>query len=167
MRIIDIPEFKDKTDVLTMPEAANLMEVVAIMAQRNVGSVVVVRETKVVGIFTERDLLVKVVGKRKKPEELTLVDVMTKNPKTASMNDSVTDSMRRMSQGRFRHLPVVDDHNNLIGIISQGDFVAYTWYDIFNKVTGKTKRSFLTNTQLWMLVLGPLAYLLVLKFFIY
>ena len=124
------------------------------------------RETKVVGIFTERDLLVKVVGKRKKPEELTLVDVMTKNPKTASMNDSVTDSMRRMSQGRFRHLPVVDDHNNLIGIISQGDFVAYTWYDIFNKVTGETKRSFLTNTQLWMLVLGPLAYLLVLKFFI-
>ena len=167
MRIIDIPEFKDKTDVLTMPETANLIDVVTTMAERNVGSVVVVRETKVVGIFTERDLLVKVIGKRKKPEDLTLIEAMTKNPKTASMNDSVTDSMRRMSQGRFRHLPVVDDHNNLIGIISQGDFVAYTWYDIFTKVTGKTKNSFLTNTQLWMLVLGPLAYLLVLKFFIY
>lgn len=167
MRIIDIPEFKDKTDVLTMTEDANLMDVVAVMAERNIGSVVVVRDSKVVGIFTERDLLVKVVGKRKKADELILVDVMTKNPKTASMNDTVSDSMRRMTQGRFRHLPVVDENKNLIGIISQGDFVAYTWFDIFTKLTGTTKRSFLSNTQLWMLVLGPLAYLLVLKFFIY
>ena len=167
MRIIDIPEFKDKTDVLTMPEAANLMDVVVKMAERNVGSVVVVRDSKVIGIFTERDLLTKVVGKRKKAEDLTLVDVMTKNPKTASLNDTVADSMRRMSQGHFRHLPVVDDKKNLIGIISQGDFVAYTWYDIFTKITTQTKRSFLSNTQVWMLVLGPLAYLLVLKFFIH
>ena len=167
MRIIDIPEFKDKTDVLTMPEAANLMDVVVKMAERNVGSVVVVLDSKVIGIFTERDLLTKVVGKRKKAEDLTLVDVMTKNPKTASLNDTVADSMRRMSQGHFRHLPVVDDKKNLIGIISQGDFVAYTWYDIFTKITTQTKRSFLSNTQVWMLVLGPLAYLLVLKFFIH
>ncbi len=167
MRIIDIPEFKDKTDVLTMPETANLMDVVVKMAERNVGSVVVVRDSKVVGIFTERDLLTKVVGKRKKTEDLALIDVMTKNPKTASLNDTVADSMRRMSQGHFRHLPVIDDKKNLIGIISQGDFVAYTWYDIFTKITNQTKRSFLSNTQVWMLVLGPLAYLLVLKFFIH
>lgn len=167
MRIIDIPEFKDKTDVLTMPETANLMDVVVKMAERNVGSVVVVRDSKVVGIFTERDLLTKVVGKRKKTEDLSLIDVMTKNPKTASLNDTVADSMRRMSQGHFRHLPVIDDKKNLIGIISQGDFVAYTWYDIFTKITNQTKRSFLSNTQVWMLVLGPLAYLLVLKFFIH
>jgi CBS-domain-containing membrane protein len=121
----------------------------------------------VVGIFTERDLLTKVVGKRKKTEDLALIDVMTKNPKTASLNDTVADSMRRMSQGHFRHLPVIDDKKNLIGIISQGDFVAYTWYDIFTKITNQTKRSFLSNTQVWMLVLGPLAYLLVLKFFIH
>jgi CBS domain-containing protein len=167
MRIIDIPEFKDKTDVLTMPETANLIDVVVKMAERNVGSVVVVRDSKVVGIFTERDLLTKVVGKRKKVEDLSLIDVMTKNPKTASLNDTVADSMRRMSQGHFRHLPVIDDKKNLIGIISQGDFVAYTWYDIFTKITNQTKRSFLSNTQVWMLVLGPLAYLLVLKFFIH
>lgn len=167
MRIIDIPEFKDKTDVLTMLETANLMDVVVKMAERNVGSVVVVRDSKVVGIFTERDLLTKVVGKRKKAEDLALADVMTKNPKTASLNDTVADSMRRMSQGHFRHLPVIDDKKNLIGIISQGDFVAYTWYDIFTKITNQTKRSFLSNTQVWMLVLGPLAYLLVLKFFIH
>lgn len=167
MRIIDVPEFKDKTDVLTMPETANLMDVVVKMVERNIGSVVVVRDSKVVGIFTERDLLTKVVGKRKNPEDLTLVDIMTKNPKTASLNDTVADSMRRMSQGHFRHLPVVDENKNLIGIISQGDFVAYTWYDIFTKFTTQTKRSFLSNTQLWMLILGPLAYLLVLKFFIY
>ena len=67
-------------------------------------------------------MLIKVVGKKKKVEDLTLADVMTRNPKTASMNDAVSDSMRQMSQGRFRHLLVVDENKNLIGIISQGDF---------------------------------------------
>lgn len=65
MRIIDIPEFKDKTNVLTIPETATLTEAVEIMAERNVGSVVVVKGSRVVGIFTERDLLIKVVGKKK------------------------------------------------------------------------------------------------------
>lgn len=166
MRIIDIPEFKDKTFVLTMPETTNLMEAVETMAERNVGSVVVIKGTKVVGIFTERDLLIKVVGKKKKPEELTLKDAMTKKPKTAHMNDTVTDSMRRMTQGRFRHLPIVDDEQNLIGIVSQGDFVAYTWYDIFNKLAYHTKKSFLTNTQLWTLIFGLFAYILAMKLFV-
>ncbi|WP_032113056.1 CBS domain-containing protein [Candidatus Paracaedibacter symbiosus] len=166
MRIIDIPEFKDKTYVLAMPETTPLMEAIEAMVARNVGSVVVIEGTKVVGIFTERDLLIKVSGKKKKVEELNLAAVMTKSPKTAYMNDTVTDSMRRMSQGRFRHLPIVDDEKNLIGIVSQGDFVAYTWYDLFNQLRDRTKNSFLTNTQLWMLVLGPLIYILILKFFI-
>lgn len=166
MRIIDIPEFKDKTYVLTMPETTNLMEAVATMAEHNVGSVVVVKGTKVVGIFTERDLLTKVVGKKKKADELTLNDVMTRDPKIAHMNDTVADSMRRMSQGRFRHLPIVDDEKNLIGIVSQGDFVAYTWYDVFSKLANHTKKSFLTNTQLWMLVLGLFAYIAALKLFV-
>jgi CBS domain-containing protein len=166
MRIIDIPEFKDKTYVLTMPETATLIEAVETMAERNVGSVVVIKGTKVVGIFTERDLLTKVVGKKKKVEELNLNDVMTKNPKTAHMNDTVADSMRRMSQGKFRHLPIVDDEKNLIGIVSQGDFVAYTWYDIFNKLAHHTEKSFLTNTQLWMIILGLFAYITAMKLFV-
>lgn len=91
---------------------------------------------------------------------------MTKNPKTAHMNDTVADSMHQMSQGRFRHLPIVDDEKSLVGIVSQGDFVAYTWYDIFNKLAHQTRKSFLTNTQLWVLILGLLAYISAMKLFV-
>lgn len=164
MRIIDIPEFKDKTNVLTFTEDEALAVVVETMAKKKIGSAVIVKGTKVIGIFTERDLLVKVAGERKNIADLKVKDVMTRKPNTAHMNDNVTDSMRRMSQGRFRHLPIIDDDKNLVGIISQGDFVAYTWFDLFNRATGLTKKSFFNNTQLWMLILGPLVYLVFLKF---
>lgn len=166
MRIIDIPEFKDKINVLTFGEDELLTTVVQTMASKNIGSAVIVKDKKILGIFTERDLLVKVIGKNRPIEGVKIKEVMTKKPNTAHMNDSVADSMRRMSQGRFRHLPIVDDDNNLIGIISQGDFVAYTWFELFNRISKVTKSSFFNNTQLWMLILGPLVYLLVLKFII-
>ena len=97
MRIIDIPEFKDKTNVLTFTEDEALAVVVETMAKKKIGSAVIVKGTKVIGIFTERDLLVKVAGERKNIADLKVKDVMTRKPNTAHMNDNVTDSMRRMS----------------------------------------------------------------------
>lgn len=163
MRIMDVPEFKDKTNILTVLPETPLIDVVSEMAGRNVGSAVVLKNGKLVGIFTERDLLVKVVGKGKLVEGLTVADVMTKNPHAAKMEDDVAESVRRMSQGRFRHLPIVDEDKNLIGLLSQGDFVAYTWSDLMSRVRHHTKLSFLTNSQLWLLILGPVAYIILVK----
>lgn len=163
MRIMDVPEFKDKTNVLTVLPDAPLEQVIAEMAGRNVGSVVVVKDDKLVGIFTERDLLVKVMGKNKAVKSLKVSDVMTKNPHSAKMDDDVDISLRRMSQGRFRHLPIVDENKHVVGLLSQGDFVAYTWGDLMSRVGRHTKLSFLTNSQLWLLVLGPIAYIILIK----
>jgi len=163
MRIIDVPEFKDKTNVLTVLPETPLSKVVSDMAARNVGSAVVLKNGKLAGIFTERDLLIKVIGKGKSVADLTVADVMTKNPHAAKMEDDVNESLRRMSQGRFRHLPIVDDQKNLVGLLSQGDFVAYTWSDLMGRVGKHTKMSFLTNSQLWLLVLGPIAYIILAK----
>jgi CBS domain-containing protein len=166
MKIADIPEFKDKKNVFHMAEDVPLQHVVEAMAQKNYGCVVVTRNKKVVGIFTERDLMRRVVAERKEVSKLSLGDVMTKDPHVAYLQDDVNDSMRRMSQGRFRHLPIIDEEQNLVGLLSQGDFVAYTWVDILNRITKRTATSFFSNTQLWMLILGPLVYLLVLKYFV-
>lgn len=69
------------------------------------------------------------------------------------------DSLRRMSNGRFRHMPIIDEKDNVKGMISQGDFVAVTWSQLFSKFKQLSKASFLSYTQLWMLVIGILAYI--------
>lgn len=167
MRIMDVPEFKDKTNILTVSPETPLEQVVMEMSTRNVGSAVVVKDGKLVGIFTERDLLVKVMGRNKSIQTLIVSDVMTKNLHAAKMEDDVSESLRRMSQGRFRHLPIVDDKKHLIGLLSQGDFVAYTWSDLMSRVGQHTKLSFLTNSQLWLLILGPILYIILIKILLF
>ncbi len=130
MRIQDMPEFKDKKDVLSFEEDDKLCDAVDAMATNNYGAVLVTKKGKLSGIFTERDLLCRVAGCRLDLEGLKMKEVMTKNPKTATVDEQVTDCLRRMSQGRFRHLPIVDEKGNLAGMLSQGDFVAFTMSDI-------------------------------------
>ena len=159
MRIIDIPEFKDKKALLTLDSDVTVHDAAKEMKRCNFGAVVVTRNGKLCGIFTERDTLMKVVAEKKDPTKLKLSDVMTKNVKTARIDDEVADSMRRMSQGRFRHLPIVDEEGNLTGMISQGDFVAITWYQLLQRFKMHLKSSFGSYTQLWMLVLAVLIYI--------
>lgn len=160
MKVIDIPEFHDKKDVLCFKETDGVMDVIKEMARRNFGSVVITRDRKVIGIFTERDIMNKIVAQDKDPKSLKISDVMSFNVKVAHQDDDVLDCLRRMSQGRFRHLPVVDDQENLIGLLSQGDFVAFTWGQLFAQLKNQTKASFLSYTQLWALVLGIAIYVL-------
>jgi CBS domain-containing protein len=133
MRINDMPEFQDKKNVLTYDVSASLCDAVDAMAKANYGAVLVTRGGKLAGIFTERDLLRKVAACRLDLVGLKLSDVMTSDLKTANINDDVVDCMRRMSHGRFRHLPVVDDAGNLVGLLSQGDFVAFTMSDLVGR----------------------------------
>lgn len=134
MKIIDMPEFRDKSEVLTFDESAKVCDAVEIMAQKNYGAVLATKNGKLSGVFTERDLLRRIAACELDLKGLKLKDVMTKNVKTASVNDSVTDCMRRMSQGRFRHLPIVNDKGKVIGMLSQGDFVAFTMGDLITRI---------------------------------
>ncbi len=139
MKISDIPEFHDKNEVLTFEETQPVCDAVDAMALNNYGAVLITNKGKLSGIFTERDLLRKIAACRLDLTNLKLKDVMTANPKTANINDSVTDCMRRMSQGRFRHMPVVDDKGKIIGLLSQGDFVAFTLSDVMARLGTATK----------------------------
>ena len=164
MRLRDIPEFQDKSNVLTTAAETPLQEAVDLMVKNRCGSILILDGSVLKGIFTERDLLNKVVGENLPIASLKVGDVMTQNVKTAYADDKVADCMRRMSQGRFRHLPIVDADGSLVGLLSQGDFVAFTWSDLWNRVSRTTRSSFATNTQIWMLLLGPLVYILFVKF---
>lgn len=158
MKIIEIPEFKDRGNVLQLTPTTTVYEACQEMAKKNYGSCLITEKSILKGIFTERDLLLKVTAKGLDPKKTKLKDVMSADPKTAFVEDDIFESLRRMNAGRFRHLPVVDEKNHVIGIVSQGDFVALTWGQFVQRFQQYTVSSFATHTQLWMIFLGVLVY---------
>ena len=157
MRICDMPEFRDKAQVLTFSPNNTIAEAVDAMSEKNYGGILITNNEKLVGIFTERDLMRRVAAQRIDIEKTTLGEVMTTNISCADIDDRISDSLRRMSQGRFRHMPVIDDHGNLKGLLSQGDFVAYTLSDAIYRA-GITARAELSRgLPLWITVILGLA----------
>jgi len=158
MRIIDIPEFHSRKEVLIFDKNMSVFDAVQKMASLNYGSAIIGEQGKLLGIFTERDLLNRVVSQNLDAKNTPLIQVMTHNPQTANNQDDVIDSLNRMSSGRFRHLPIVDSENNVKGLVSQGDFIAVTWGQLLHRLTQQTKFSFLKNTTLWMAVISIAVY---------
>lgn len=166
MRIIDLPGYKDKKQLLILSKDTSIIDAVKKMKDLNYGSVMVIEEGKCRGLFTERDLLIRVVAENKDLNTTKLVDVMTNNIKTANENDPLYDCLRRMTQGKFRHLPIVDDDQNVIGMISQGDLVAISWYELFQQFKSKTKITFFSYYQLWLLIISLVIYSTVIMWII-
>lgn len=90
------------------------------MAERSCGSILVLDRDLLLGIFTERDLLVRVVAPGRDPGATPLAEVMTAEPETIDIDESVVDAVRRMDEGSFRHLPVLDA-GRVVDVISVRD----------------------------------------------
>lgn len=143
MKIQDRPEFKSKAKPLTASASDTVSSAVAGMNDKNFGSIAVLAaDGDVAGIFTERDLLRRVVARGKDPKETTLADVMTTEIRVASASDEVIDWLRQMSNERFRHVPVVDDNGKIVHMMSQGDFVSYTWPELLTRVKEEVSHAY-------------------------
>lgn len=90
------------------------------MAGHKCGSIVVVDGERLLGIFTERDLLERVVAAGKDPHATHLAEVMTREPMTIAADAPVAEAIRAMDEGSFRYLPVLDGAR-LIGMVSAKD----------------------------------------------
>ena len=160
MKIKDRPEFKNKPPVFVLHADEFASAAISVMAERNIGSVIIVdNDQKVTGIVTERDLLRRLLGSNLDQKTTRLSEIMTKNVRTANPDDQVIDWLRLMSNERFRHLPVIDTNGRLINILSQGDFVSYTWPELmlnFREKATETLRA--TAAPLPILVGGMLLY---------
>lgn len=160
MHIVDIPEFRDKKTILTLDKDTSLHEAAKAMKKYNYGAAIVTdADGKLVGIISERDFLMKVIAEKKEVYKLKVSDIMTSKVETAKVTDTVYDSMRRMLKGKFRHLPIVDDNGAVTGMISQGDFIAISWMQIFEQFKNRTRASFFTHTQVWVIVISVLLYI--------
>lgn len=99
-----------------------VFDALKVMADRNVGALLVMDGNQLVGVFSERDYARKVVLKGKSSLETTVGEIMTTDVISVNPGQSVVDCMALMTSGRIRHLPVLED-NKLVGLISIGDVV--------------------------------------------
>ena len=99
-------------------------DAVAVMRQHRVGCLLVTTGGKLVGIFTERDLLTRVLAAGL-PLSTPLRECMTPNPVTVGPKDSVRVAVQKMQDGAYRHLPVVDETNRPVGVLSAKRVVRY------------------------------------------
>lgn len=162
MKIKDRPEYKSKPAPFTLRPHDVVPTAVKTMSDKNIGSVVIVDDVmQVKGIVTERDLMRRLLNESLDPKTTQLSAIMTKEVRTASANDEVIDWLRLMSNERFRHLPIVDEQGRLVNIMSQGDFVSFTWPDLLGLLKDKTRNSLKEGkSQVPLLVAGMMAYAL-------
>src|SRR6478735_688140 len=110
--------------ILTINPAASVLQAATLMCEHRVGSLVAVEDGRVVGMFTERDLLQRVVAGRRDPEATVVGEVMTAGVVCCSPETTVEEARGVMRDRRIRHLPVADADGRLLGLISIGDLNA-------------------------------------------
>jgi CBS domain-containing protein len=99
-----------------------------IMKREDVGPVLVVSdhsEKRLVGIVTDRDLVIKVLADGRSPHDARVDQAMSANPVACQEDDDVNEAMRKMSTHQVRRIPVVDDNHRLVGIIAQADLALH------------------------------------------
>jgi len=110
-------------DIASVAPAARVPEIVRTLSERRIGAVLV-RDTagQMLGIVSERDIVRGLAREGAAVMEMSAAQVMTSNLHTVPPGASVADAMKRMTESRVRHLPVLD-HDELVGLISIGDVV--------------------------------------------
>ena len=134
MKIKDQLGNATKRKPINLKPDTSVREALNMMFDKNIGSVVVTNNDETIaGIVTERDMVIRVLGQNKNPDQTKLTDIMSTEILVANENDQVIDWLRVMSNDRFRHLPIVDENKKLISMMSQGDIVAFIWPDLHEK----------------------------------
>ncbi|MEM6383025.1 MAG: CBS domain-containing protein [Pseudomonadota bacterium] len=163
MRIQDRPEFTSKPKPLSFTGETTVAEAVAAMSEKNFGSVMVVDdESRLVGVVTERDVMKKLVNQNRDATSTKLSDIMTSELRTAKVDDDYRDWLRVMSNERFRRLPIVSEDNKVLAVMTQGDFVSYSWPDLLYRTQEAAKETLSRNSQFALIVGALMAYTIVM-----
>ncbi len=108
--------------IISVKPEDSVLDAIRLMAEKGIGSLVVMEDQELLGIMSERDYARKVIIKGRSSESTAVSEIMTVNVITTSSSETVNDCMSVMTEKKIRHLPVVED-NVVIGMISIGDLV--------------------------------------------
>ncbi len=114
---LPIASVMERKKVLMAPPDTTIADAAKLMAKKKVSAVLVVQEERLVGIFTERDAVYRVIAKGRDPETTRLGDVMTPDPNTVTPEESFGYAMLLMHEHGFRHAPVIEN-DRPVGIVS-------------------------------------------------
>ncbi|MDK2972761.1 MAG: hypothetical protein PWP23_2516 [Candidatus Sumerlaeota bacterium] len=115
---------KKGTDVASVRPDDTVLEAARRMNERHIGAVMVMEDGRIAGIFTERDILVRVVGRELAPAETLVSAVMTAEPHTIGPDITLEECEKIITERRVRHLPIVEN-GRLLGMISAGDLLRH------------------------------------------
>jgi len=111
-------------EIYSVSPDATVFDAVSLLAEKNVGAVLVMDGEKLVGLLSERDYTRKVMLRGKRSRETSVAEIMSADLKVVNPREAVQDCLRLMTDKRVRHLPVVDG-DKVVGIISIGDLVKW------------------------------------------
>lgn len=114
------------SEPLRLTETATVHEAIAkMLANRRAAVVIVDADGRLIGIFTERDVLTRVVGQGRDVHKTTLAEVMTREPEALSPQDRICYAVNRMNNAGYRTVPLVDAQHHPIGIVTVSDVVRW------------------------------------------
>jgi CBS domain-containing protein len=116
-----------KREIVTVTPQDSIVGAAKLLRQHHVGCLVVVEEkdgiTKPVGILTDRDLVIEVIAAEVSPDDIAVGDIMSYELLTAWESDTIWETLQRMRVKGVRRIPVVDERNALVGILSSDDLL--------------------------------------------
>jgi CBS domain-containing protein len=107
----------------TVAPTDTVQHAVELMRDRDIGAVMVIDGNKLIGIFTERDCIHKITAPGRNPKVVMVSEVMTKQVRFVSIDMEISQGLALMTERFLRHLPVLDEQQNILGIVSIGDLV--------------------------------------------
>jgi len=124
--LLDHPiQLLEPREAVLIPSTASVAEAVALLNDRRAGCVLVTEAGKLVGIFTDRDIVRRVLPTGRALADATVGEYMTKDPEVLTPDDPIAFALNRMSAGDFRHVPLLDDTGKPVGVVSVRDVVSF------------------------------------------
>jgi len=139
-----MPDVIKNQELVCLPATTSARDAAVLMAERRIAAILVTEGRRLIGIFTERDLTVRVVAAGKDPAATMLAEVMTRDPDTLAPDASALDALDLMEGRRYRHLPVVHG-SEVVGIVSVRDLFAIVRAALEDEI--KDREEFIFGSQ--------------------